>query len=113
MTDLRKITESRIDEYSPEWSPNGTQILFISERGSSINSGIYVMDEDGGDARPIYNVASAEWGPSWSADGQQIVFTIDQPNGTANIYVMNNDGSRPRLLVERGGYPSWAVGGQQ
>jgi TolB protein len=112
MTDLQKITNSRLDEYSPEWSPDGTRLLFISERGSSLNSGLYVMNADGSGATPIYNGATEEWGATWSTDGEQIVFTIDQPDGTADIYIMNADGSGPRLLTERGGYPSWATGGR-
>ncbi|MBK8904575.1 MAG: PD40 domain-containing protein [Anaerolineaceae bacterium] len=104
----QKLTNTRIDEWSPEWSPDGTQILFLSERDSSVNSGIYMMEADGSNVRLLYNSPTEEWGPAWSADGNQIVFTVDQPDGTADIYIMNADGSNVRQLIERGGYPSWA-----
>lgn len=109
----QRLTNSRIDEWSPEWSPDGTQILFLSERGSSVNSGIYVMDMASKEARPIYNNEDRrllEWGAVWSADGQQIVFAMDQTDDTADIYIMNADGSSVRRLIERGGYPAWAPG---
>lgn len=104
----QKLTNTRIDEWSPEWSPDASQILFLSERDSSVNSGIYVMAADGSNVRLLYNGPTEEWGPIWSSDGSQIVFTIDQPDGTADIYIMNADGSNVRQLTERGGYPSWA-----
>jgi TolB protein len=108
MSGQQKITNSRLDEYSPEWSPNGAQILFISERDNTNNSGLYVMDADGSDARLLFNGPTEEWGATWSPDGAQIVFAVDQPDGTADIYIMNADGNAPRRLTERGGYPSWA-----
>lgn len=109
----QRLTNSGIDEWSPMWSPNGSQILFLSERGSSVNSGIYVMDAATGEARPIYNNEDRrllEWGAVWSVDGGQIVFAMDQTDGSADIYIMDADGTDVRRLTERGGYPAWAPG---
>lgn len=104
----QQLTHTRIDEWSPEWSPDGSQILFMSEQGSSTNAGIYVMNADGSDARLLYNSAQEEWGPVWSGDGSKILFTVDQPDGSADIFMMNADGSNVYRVSERGGYPSWA-----
>jgi Tol biopolymer transport system component len=105
----QKLTNSRIDEWSPEWSPDGERILFLSERDSSVNSGIFVMDADGGNVRLLYNSPATEWGAVWSADGRQIAFTVDMPNGTAAIYLMDADGGNARKVIDRGSYPSWAI----
>ncbi len=105
----QQLTETRADNWSPEWSPNGQLIVFLSERVSSANSGIYVMNVDGNEAELIFNSTLLEWGPSWSADGSQIVFTMDQEDNTADIFIMNADGTDAQRIIERGGYPSWAV----
>ena len=106
----RKITNSTYDEWSPEWSPDGEWLLFHSERDSRTNPGIYVMRPDGSDARLLYNGPYEEWGATWSADGSQIIFAINEPGDVDNLYIMDADGGRTRLLVERASYPSWAVG---
>lgn len=105
----RKLTDSRVDEWSPEWSPDGRRILYLSEQTSTLNPGIFVMDADGGNVRLIYNGPTAEWGAVWSPDGRQILFAADQPDGTAAIYMMDADGNNARQVIGRGGYPSWAV----
>jgi TolB protein len=106
----QQITSSRVDEWSPEWSPNGTQILFLSERLSRVNPGIYLMNADGSNAHSLYDGPRYEWGASWSADGSQILFTEDQDDNTAAICIMNADGTNVRQLIEGGSYPSWASG---
>ena len=108
-SDRRRLTDSRVDEWSPEWSPDGNRILFLSERDTA-DGGIYVMDADGGNVRALYNSPAEDWGAVWSADGSQIAFSVSQTDATDDLYIMNADGSGVRLLAERAAYPSWAVG---
>ena len=105
----RQLTHSQVDEWSPEWSPDGTQILFLSERLSRTNPRIYVMDANGSNVRLMYDGPAYEWGAAWSVDGSQILFTEDQPDGTADIFIMNANGSNARRIIQRGSYPSWAL----
>lgn len=105
----QQLTNSRIDEWSPEWSPDGSQILFLSERGSSINPAIYLMEANGSNVRLIYDGLNYEWGIAWSPDGSQIIFTEDRPDGISDILIMNRDGTNVRHLTERGSYPFWAI----
>jgi Tol biopolymer transport system component len=104
----RQLTNSRVDEWSPEWSPDGSRIVFLSERVSRVNPGIYVMDADGGNVRLVYDGPQYEWGAVWSGDGSQILFTEDQPDGTADLFIINSDGTNLRRILQRGSYPSWA-----
>ena len=61
-----------------------------------------------------------EWvaNPQISPDGSQIIFTrswVDKVNDrrSSSIWIMNADGSRPRVLVEDGSSPQWSPSGDR
>ena len=59
----QRLTENRVYDYSPSWSPDGKRIAFTSERDG--NSEIYVMDADGGNQRNLTNNRHSDFGPAW------------------------------------------------
>ena len=61
-----------------------------------------------------------EWvsNPQISPDGSQIIFTrswVDKINDrrSSSIWIMNADGSRPRVLIEDGSAPLWSPSGDR
>jgi Tol biopolymer transport system component len=57
---------------SPEFSPDGKQIAFVSDRGGSEN--LWVMDADGRNARAITKGEKSQYvAPAWTPDGKYIV----------------------------------------
>ncbi|CAN5588800.1 hypothetical protein BH23BAC1_BH23BAC1_25600 [soil metagenome] len=98
-SNIRQLTNYKSsDNYplDPEISPDGQHILFLRD------GNIYIMDIDGGNTQQITFNSDPEntkdYNPSWSADGSQIVFVRKADNDI--LYVMNNDGTNLRELIE-------------
>lgn len=63
------------------------------------NSEIFVMRDDGTDARRLTNSLGPDFKPSWSPDGEQIAFRTSR-DGQDEVYIMNADGSCQRNLTQ-------------
>jgi Tol biopolymer transport system component len=62
-TNLRQLTNNNAHDEGPAWSPDGSQIVFTSERDG--NSEIYVMNADGSDQRRFTNDPALDESPDW------------------------------------------------
>jgi dipeptidyl aminopeptidase/acylaminoacyl peptidase len=60
-------------DHSPEWSPDGRRLAFISRVGPADQ--LFVLDFATGDTRQLSSVAEGAAGPKWSPDGSRIAFT--------------------------------------
>ncbi|MCP4968101.1 MAG: hypothetical protein GY926_23055 [bacterium] len=90
-----------------DWSPDGTQILFSSNRSG--DSDLWVMHSDGSNPQRLTDTASNEPAASWSPDGSTIVFGRDN-----DIWVMDSDGANERELLARpspDSAPAWSPDG--
>lgn len=92
----------------PDWSPDGTQIIFDGTFEGTTE--IFVIGEDGEDLTQLTNMPdSHELSPLWSPDGTMIAF-ISENDETSDLYVMNADGSNLRQLTDMPEYvcdPAW------
>ncbi|MBN1224053.1 MAG: S9 family peptidase [Candidatus Aminicenantes bacterium] len=71
--DLRQMTYAKKSSHSPEWSPDGMQITFLSSREEKPQ--VYIMSAIGGEARRLTNSPTGVNGYQWSPDGKHIAFT--------------------------------------
>ena len=103
---------SRSNDATPDWSPDASQIAFVSDRDDPTFE-IYVMNADGGDVRRLTTNAASNGQPMWSPDGKELLFRSDLA-GKIDLYVMNADGSNLRQLTDERGtdwFASWSPDG--
>jgi TolB protein len=115
----RRLTRNAWRDSAPVWSPDGRKIAFES------NWQVYVMNPDGSGLRRLTYNGARNFVPAWSPDGQRIVFErrVGRVNyGRCNacgraakfeVWVMNADGSEPRMLAQDGAEPVWSPDGRK
>jgi Tol biopolymer transport system component len=79
-----------------EWSPDGRQIVFASDRDGPRQ--IYVMQADGSGVRRVTSNPEPEDMPTWSPDGRSIAFVIYDDRGN-HLIRQDLDGSHRVVLV--------------
>ena len=60
--------------HTPRWSPDGTQVAFVSNRTGK--NQLYLLSVKGGEARQVTSLISGASSPVWSPDGTKLAFTI-------------------------------------
>jgi TolB protein len=106
-----RLTDNTADARVPAWSPDGSKVLFQTDRDG--NWEIYSVRADGTQAtRLIAHPASDTWA-SFSPDGTRILFASDR-SGTRELFLMSPDGSNPYPLTRDSRLamrPAWSPDG--
>lgn len=86
-----RITSGQAYDMQPRYSPDGTQIVFISDRDGAEN--VWIADSKGENARAL---TKTQWknfvSPTWTPDGQYIVVTRDSKLVLYHSEVENGSG---------------------
>ena len=74
----RQLTAAQAKDTGPRWSPDGTQIAFVSDRGGEKQ--VWVIRVDGGEARALTSGKRSPADLAWSPDSCWLAF-VGKPDG--------------------------------
>jgi Tol biopolymer transport system component len=80
--------------YAPAWSPDGSQLLFVSHRSG--DEELYVANADGTGVRRLTRSPGPDLSPAWSSDGRRIAWSRN-----AEIWTMDADGTNQERIVRK------------
>ena len=125
---LDTLTSGRYDEEQPDFSPDGSQIAFVSNRTEdpdrNENTDIYVMEAKPGAAmKKLTSWPGTDSSPEWSPDGEKIAYLQSSSDQNFTMYgenylaVISKDGGTPSLLSKPADRPvgnlHWTADGQR
>jgi dipeptidyl aminopeptidase/acylaminoacyl peptidase len=124
---VRQLTQGNYDEHSIDWSPDGKQLVFASNREPNqdefFNYDLFTLELSDNSIHRLTATESNEYDPLWSPDGKSIVYRGTRRGLTdrettmedTHVWIMNADGSNRReigkAIDNRQGAPQWALDG--
>ena len=95
----RILREETLYRTRPQWSPDGTRIVYSSHRGSQFNN-LYVLPVRGGEP---YQLTFGDWDhfdPRWSPDGEWIAY-VSNERGLSELRLLRTFGGEDRPVPIR------------
>ena len=108
----KRLTQGTDFEFEPSYSPDGSQIVYVTWNDENLGS-IYSVSSKGGTVKKLNSKKGIYRNPSYSNNGSKIVYRKEGGNGDqgrtfakkTGLYVMNADGSNNKFLIGQGDYP--------
>ena len=112
---LQRITENPGAEASPCWSPDDSQICYVSDEGGTRPT-LYLVPANGGSPKRLLKLPLESVSPDWSPVSNKICFSMNlKGHYTIAIVDMNSGVLEPDVLISAEGdweSPSWAADGR-
>jgi dipeptidyl aminopeptidase/acylaminoacyl peptidase len=124
---VEQLTDGVYYEHSVDWSPNGQEIAFLTNRDADhdefFNYDVYAIKVADKSIRRVTATESNEYRPRWSPDGKMLAFEATKRGLTdrettmedTHAWVINADGTSRRevgVIDNRQGPPEWAPDGR-
>src|SRR5690606_25762476 len=116
----KRLTNSTDFEFEPSFSPNGSEIVYVTWNDSE-KGAVYKISTNGGTPTKLTSEKGIYRTPSYSQNGNMIVFQKEKGNTdqgftftkNTGIYTMDADGSNLKFIVDKGEYPTFAKDGKR
>jgi dipeptidyl aminopeptidase/acylaminoacyl peptidase len=124
----RQLTQGTHYEHSIDWSPDGREIAFVSNREPNedqfFNYDLLALSPETGQMRRLTATENAEYRPHWSPDGKTIAYQATKRGLTdlettmedTHVWLISADGTNRRELGaavdNRQGEPEWSSDGR-
>ena len=108
-----KVTSDRSNVTSPDWSPDGSKLLFTTYSESGFPD-IYMLDIQSGRRAPIATYGGTNTAPAFSPNGQRIAMALSG-SGNSEIVITDASGKEGRAITRKKSIetsPSWSPDGR-
>ena len=112
-SDEHRLLDSKDSDYDPVWAPDGSTIVFTSDRAGSAD--LYRVRPDGSGLEQLTNDPAYDDQAAFSPDGKRLVFASTRGGGTARLWTMDLATRAVKALTAgKGGdfRPSWSPDGK-
>jgi dipeptidyl aminopeptidase/acylaminoacyl peptidase len=96
-----QLTYSTESESSPRWSPDGRSLAFLTARGENDPpQQVWVLDRQGGEAKPLTGFNGEVVDFSWSPDGKKLALIVADEDLT-KLKGADKDKTPPPIVIDR------------
>src|SRR6201991_491830 len=100
-SNVRRIVDDPEYDVSPQWSPDGRKIVFVTGRNGNFD--VYEMNADGTEQRNLTaDHDKSDGAPVWSIDGQNIAFSR-KIEGKDQLFIMDANGGNLKRVTHNSG----------
>ena len=102
-TESRPLVTSPVDDDAARWSPDGSTIAFLSNRGGDFN--LFTIDVESGETMQLTTIPAQL--PRWSPSGDRIAFVSVGEGSAPDLWVVPADGGEPARVTNGARAAPW------